>query len=167
MSYYAKLSEEDGQLRATILTPNDAQPDDVVLDVHLPIGSGIRVALCGMPHDRALGYSTSGIADLLAAIAQASVGIAQETEQWYGLVVHLYGRAALHPERITSALSRAVEQAGIGWLNPIVLRQPGNVYIYDLALSDETHGRTCIAEIARRFGFDWRLEVKADGIFPT
>lgn len=164
-SYQAKVELIDSELVATILTKDNQDVTGEVLHTVLPYGpTTIRIAFCHMPHTLALEYSTSRMIETLAAIAQATTGIAQETESWYALELTAQGLALMKPQRFTKDLSWVIEKQGKGWLNPMVLRD-GNRWLLDLALSDETTGREAIGNVCRQWGvMDWTLTLKPDGL---
>jgi hypothetical protein len=162
----AKLTEQDGRLVVTIRRPDDPPVENMVLRLVLPLlHGGLPIAFYDMPHERAMYYSTQGIVEVIRALAEAGIGAAEETEEWYSLTVWLTGRAVLDREKVSNDLAKALDKAEIGWLNPIILTLPGNVLVFDLALSDEPAGRAIIENlIHRRWGCSWKLDRKPDGL---
>jgi hypothetical protein len=71
--YYAKITEERGRLKATLLKPGSPPIDNVVFEVLLPppLSKMRLVAFYEMTHARALDYATNRINEVLAAVTLA------------------------------------------------------------------------------------------------
>jgi hypothetical protein len=164
---HAMMTERDGQLVATLLTPDNQAVENVVLFTHLPAPQGMmKIAFYDMAHSRALYYSTNGILDVYAALAAATLIHENTTypgEKWYALRAELLPKHRYRRELFANEIAKALDDAGVGWLNPIILPD-GEGYLFDLALSDEAKGREMVKRVMKRWGAAWELRLKEDGI---
>jgi hypothetical protein len=159
---HAKITEVDGKLVAVILTPDSPAVENVTLFAHLPSAHGfMKIAFYDMEHLKAIEYFGQRAIDVYEAIANASIKLTTEGEQWYALRVELRRKDYRRREKFANELGQALDESGKGWLNPVVLPD-GEGFLFDLALKDG--GQEVIKAILKRWGAKWELRLKEHGI---
>ncbi len=165
---HAKITERDGRLVATALTPDSDPVTDAVFFTHLPTGGPsqfLKIAFYDMDAHRAQEYTTGRLYEVLHAIAEAATAEFTKTgEQWYALRVELPYKQERKIYRLSKKLNQALELSGAGWVNPIILPQ-GSAFLLDLVLSHEEDGRRFIGQVMKYFGAKWTLTEKQEGTF--